>query len=264
MIKYAFKLYLDHATSRQVVPKEIEESNLVNMDLFVLKCGGSFQLIQKLQQEYNLLEETIQKVTIIHKKNQTEFSLCVDNPYLTPVLNQIQRKKIKGYGNYQMEVEVVPITNQTFQKMKEYVLTSLRSNYQDFLTNIYGYQNQFAALMYRYGNIYQAFPEREEDSYEIKSLERELEEKLSIYKNYRGLCIAYRNQERNHGYQRYPSSKSDHSRISRLKISPVIATSSLQLTTQQEANRKNQYSNYLGEEKEEFLEPDELDYQYRL
>lgn len=257
MTKYAFKVYFSDSMSTQVVPKEIEGTELSDMDLFVFKCGSSFEFVERLKKELDFPTKNIDKITIIHTRTQVEFSLCVNNPYLISVLHDIKKRKMRGYGNYEMEVNTVSSHNETFLAMKEYLMNHLRDDYKLFLKDIYHYQNHFEILMNQYGSLYQLYSDSEEEVRRMRELELEIGEKLSIYKNYRGLSIARLNGEKS--YKRYAQIPKEKV-VSNLKIGILVNQPiSLEKTTQEEANQINYYCNYVGEEKEEFLEPEELD-----
>ena len=106
---------------------------------------------------------------------------------------------------------------------------------------------------------YQNNSNTEEEQRNIEQLERQIKEELSIYKNYRGLCIA-RSKAKSIFYTLNKSNSITESKKAKpiIKSTPTIIEEPKM--TQDDANDLNQFVNLVGEEKEEFLEPDEMDY----
>lgn len=261
MAKYVFKVYLSGGSEKIITLPDIENTDLFDMDRYVVENGGYFQLIHKLADNYNLPVNQIEKVTILRLKKEIEFSILSHNPYLEPVLNNLEKKKILGYGNHLTETTVVSRENESFQNMKEYLFKNLKENYQSFLENVYKYHNEFSNLLYRYGSIYHHGIYSEEEIKNVRELELRIETELSIYKNFRGLCLA-RQQSEKYGKSNTHQTKKD-SKVSHLEVKSNIPITKINLQpiaiTQEQANQTNSYINDLGEEKEEFLDPEEIE-----
>lgn len=258
MSKYAFKLYLKNEKNEIVIPKDIEAFDISDMDIYVESFDGYYHFLDQLVQESEISSIMVKKVTILDLKKNLEFSLVLHNPYLKPVFSHLQKKKMKGKGNYFVEQVVIPFNHPSYQEMKEYLFKNIENNYQKFLSTVYTYHNYFAQLLRFYGITYsQNFSNEEEKNYERK-LQLEIEEKLQIYKNYRSLSLTRYRLE--HSIQNTIPKRQPDLKVSNISISPKFLDSPIviQPITQEQANQINSYVNNLDEEKEEFLEPDEI------
>lgn len=254
MAKYCFKVYLSDGSSIKITPSMIDEDHteLSDMDLFVYKCGGEFNLHSLLTKELELGQEHINKIKISQSRSEREFSIISNNPYLTSILTSVKRKKVHGYQNYEMDTMVVTSDNSNYIEMKNYLFENIQGDCNFFLQEVYKYNNEFAKLLYRYGTVYKQGLYSEEDLINIKKLKNKIELGLSIYKNYRGLCKARYEYENKYRYS--PHKKQTTAKENITYRSPEYIEKEV---TQEYLNAINQYVNYLGEEKEEFLDDDE-------
>lgn len=254
MAKYCFKVYLDDDTSVRIVPFNLGSDgvDLAEIDKFVYKCNDSFSLQSVLASELGIGFERIKKISILQPKKNIEFSIIRNNPYLDSVLTTVRRKKITNYQNYEMDAVVVSSDNKSYIDMKKYLFENIEADYKFFLNEIYKYNNEFAKLLYRYGSVYNQGLYSEEDVRSINELKIKIEIGLSIYKNYRGLCKARYEYEKKYfsPYKNKPTRQ-----LTEIKLSnPEYKEKEF---TQTDLNYLNQYTNDLGEEREEFLDIEE-------
>ncbi len=251
MARYGFKVYLKDGDTKTVYFSALEKASLQEMDSFVLE-QGIFALENKLAEELTVLPQEIEKVKILQVRKQTEFSLCIGNPYLNPILMEIKNS------------HKIPTTHPVYQDMKKYLFQNLWSeNYRYFLDEIYSYQNQFHSLLERYCLTYHQYSEGAEDDRYQKELEEDILENLKNYKNYRGLCICRKKQEE----------KAMQTRFSHLKISSQIATTPYHLSssssysflsTEEKVSHYNQkHDEYLSPDEYQMMQGEDEPYQYR-
>lgn len=254
MAKYCFKVYLNDGSSKKVSPSILGTNvELSDMDKFAYKCGSTFELHKILAEELGINLSEINKISIFQLKTELDFSIIINNPYLTSVLTSVERKKIKGYQNYELDTIVVPKDNTNYLEMENYLFKNIEENCRLFLTDIYKYNNEFARLLYRYGTTYNKELYSEEESRNIQELKNKIKLGLSIYKNYRGICKSRYEYETKRNY-------------SKTTTPPKKETQYYKQPEEKEKDfpqiplyQFNQYTNYLGEEKEEFLDIDERD-----
>ncbi len=183
MAKYAFVVYLPNKEKKLIFLKELEKANLQEMDLFVLMHGKN-EVEEMLAKELNVPIQSIEKVGILQIRKSIEFSLCLGNQYLTPILTNM------------MEDHKLLTTHPICQQMKDYLFRYLHSeDYRTFLEKIYYYDNQFHFLLERYCMIYHQTFLGEEEENELKKYENKILDGFKIYKNYRGLCICRKRWE---------------------------------------------------------------------
>lgn len=261
MAKYAFKVYLFNGSNKIITLPDMENTDLFDMDRYVVENGGYFHLISKLANNYGITENQIEKVTILRLKKEIEFSILSHNSYLETALNDLEKKKVLGHGNYLIETTVVSQKSESYKKMKDYLFENLKGDYQMFLNKIYKYHNEFSNLLNSYGSAYHQNTHSEEEMRNIRELELRIETELSIYKNYRGLCLA---RQKSENYINFNLGKvNKDSKVTNLKIKTNIPDTNINLQptpiSQEQANQTNSYVNDLGEEREEFLDPEEIE-----
>jgi len=257
MAKYNFKVYLRDGNSIKMFPSVLDDkkSELSDMDIFVYKCGFDFDLKKLLACELGIGISEIDSVKIIQNKSGREFSVISNNPYLTSILSSLKRKKINNYQSYEMDTIVVPKDNQNYIEMKDYLFKNIELDYQKFLKEVYKYDNEFSKLLYRYGMLLKHVTNSLEDLRDIQELKDKIETGLSIYKNYRGLCKS------RYEYEKYPfySKKSNTNVTVETKICYSNPEYKEKEVTQEDINGLNQFVNDFGEEKEEFLDNEEIE-----
>lgn len=260
MAKYQFNIILTDKNQYETTLEELENAKLSEIDNFVMRIGYS-NLLKLLADKLNISSTKIEYVSIVNNKNKNvRFSIINKNEYLEPVFGDISTKETQRYTKTYRSLEtVISKDNETFKEMYNYLLNQLRTNPEKFLINIYTYKNNFANLLHQYGMSYQNNLNTEEEERNIEELERQIKEELSIYKNYRGLCIA-RSKAKSSFYTLNKSNPITESKKAKpiIKSTPTIIEEPKM--TQNDANDFNQFVNLIGEEKEEFLEPEEMDY----
>lgn len=256
MAKYCFRVYLNDGSSRLIKPSMIDDdsNSLLDMDKFVYKCGDSFNFLNVLALELGIKFGEIDKVKIFQPSKEIEFSLVDNNPYLTPVLLTTTKRKIYNYKNYEMNTMAVPINSDSYIDMKKYLFKNIQDDHNFFLNEVYKYNNEFAKLLHQYGTIYNQGFHQEEDLRNISSLKEKIEAGLSIYKNYRGVCKARYDFEKNITYSQKTTTNNNV-----VEYNHPIPEYKEKEVTQEDINDYNQFINYLGEEKEEFLDNEELE-----
>ena len=152
---------------------------------------------------------------------------------------------------------VISRDNINYLEMEKYLFENLEGNYDLFLTEIYKYNNDFSKLLYRYGNTYNQGLYNEEDFRNIQDLKNKIKLGLTIYKNYRGICKARYEYEtkRNYTKKSTVSAKDVNTYYKELEYRE-------ENFSHDELYQLNQYTNYLGEEREEFLDIDERNCEY--
>lgn len=259
MAKYQFSIILTNNSQHEIILEELENAKLSEIDNFVIRIGYT-KLLNLLADKLNISSANIGNVNIVNSKNKNiRFSIINKNEYLEPVFGDISTKETQRYTKTYRSLEtVISKDNETFKEMYNYLLNQLRTNPEKFLINIYTYKNNFANLLHQYGMSYQNNLNTEEER-NIEELERQIKEELSIYKNYRGLCIA-RSKAKSSFYTLNKSNPITESKKAKpiIKSTPTIIEEPKM--TQNDANDFNQFVNLIGEEKEEFLEPKEMDY----
>lgn len=258
MAKYCFRVYLNDGSSILMKPSMIdnESNSLLDMDKFVYKCGDYFNFLNILSSELEIKFNEIDKVKIFESSKELEFSIVNDNPYLTPVLLTTTKRKVYNYKNYEMNTMVVPINNSSYIDMKNYLFENIQGDCSYFLNEVYKYNNEFARLLNQYGILYNQGLYQEEDLRNINNLKDKIEIGLSIYKNYRGLCKA------RYDFEKRVTHLTQISKNNKQKQEPYnnsIPEYKEKEVTQEDINNFNQFINYLGEEKEEFLDSDEIE-----
>lgn len=259
MAKYCFKLYLNDGSYKMVIPSSLDENQteLSDLDKFVYNCGGSFKLHELLADELNIEFSQIDTISIFQVKTGKEYSVIINNPYLSQAITSVNKKIVKGYQNYDMETMVVSNNSSSYLEMEKYLFNHIESDYQYFLTEIYKYNNQFTRLLYQYGDAYHQKSYNEEELRNLQEQKDKIKQGLSIYKNFRSLCKSRYENEKRYGT---PISKKTPLKEEIVKYSiPEYHEENFPHASLEELN---QYTNKIGEEKEEFLDMDEIESEY--
>lgn len=247
MAKYSFKVYLKNGSSKTIIPASLKNTDLSDFDNFTLNLKDRFKLENTLANELNINSSDITNITILRLTKQVEFSVIYNNKYLLPVITDLKIKTIST-DTYQKNVVAIDQNNSSFLEMKSYLLDNIKNNYQQFLTDIYNYNNEFSKLLYQYGSIYHQVVS-EEDERNLKELENKIYQELSVYKNYRGLC---KSRLKSETYANYKSKNNKSNPVSNLTISKNIKTSA-PYTFDKDLEVAKQTTIY-NEEYDEFLE----------
>ena len=256
MAKYNYKVNLTDGTTKIFNPLTIENVELYHMDKYINDCGDLLSFYKIIGDKLNISSSLIDNIKIIQTSKGIEFSIVSNNPYLKNILLDVEKKKIRNYKNYEMDTMVVSSNNSGFIEMKNFLFNNLENNSTLFFNEIYKYNNDFSSLLYKYSVVYNSSLRNEEDLRNLNELKNKIKIGLSIYKNYRGLCkaryeyenrVVYSSNIRNNNKETYTYT------IPEYKEKEI---------TQEDINRYNNFINYLEEEKEEFLEVDEIESEY--
>lgn len=251
---YSLRITLSDGEIICKVPDGVDKSNSSSFDSYLSKKSSNVFLYSDLKKEFNL-EKNIESVKILDSRTGREYSALNNNKYLTPVLETVKKIDIKLLNeNYTRNTYIVDSNNPGFIEMRNYLLNNLNNDGANFLKNIYKNDNAFSSIMNRYViSINSNF--NEEDSRNIDALRDEVIKALTIYKNYRSVCVARYLYENNYKI------------TTEEKIKPQPKGLGIQFGQFVEINKdndnyKNMYTNDLGEEREEFLDSDEIDESY--
>lgn len=256
IVKYKFKVYLQNGETETIIPNEMKDTKLEDLDRFSIEKGGFLGLCEILGKELSMNPHKIDKITILQLKTGMEFSLISNNQYISAVLSSLQTKKVQRYGNYFIDATIISNNHSSYLEMKDYVFKNLHSNHLKFLNEIYHYQNSFHKLLYQYANAYQQGIYSEEEERNIKELERKITSELSIYQNYRGLSSARKRWEEM--VNRQSQNKYNQKNTTHLQVTSSVTTSPYIMYHVTEENLKNVTITF-NQEYEEFLEPEEYE-----
>lgn len=253
-VKYKFKVYLQNGETETIIPNEIKDANLEDLDRFSIEQGGFLGLCEVLEKELSIHPHQIDKIKILQLKTGMEFSLISNNQYISSVLSSLQTKKVQGHGNYFIDTTVISNDNISYVEMRDYVFENIQGDYSYFLKEIYNYKNQFSKLLYQYGMAYNQGIYDEEEERNIKELERKIALELSIYKNYRGLSIARKRWEER--VNRQIQNKHNQKNVRNLQVTSSVTNNSYTIHPITEEDLKDVIITF-NQEYEEFLEPRE-------
>ncbi len=254
--KYCFKVYLRNGETKKIVPKEMNNMDLQDFDLFSINKGGFFGLCEILSQELSVASYQINKITIDYLKKEREFSLISNNQYILPIVSKLYPQKISSNRNYLIDAILVPKNDPTYLEMKKYLFTNLKTKGAYFLTEVYDYQNQFHDLLSQYQLIYQQGVLSEEDDRNLKELERIISVELSIYQNFRSLSIARKRNEET--IKRNIQKKENQQHTKNLKITNYATINHYSIQPVKEETIKDAVITF-NQKYEEFLEPEEYE-----
>ena len=255
-VKYQFKVYLKNGDMMMIVPSQMKGTDLQDYDLFSIQNHGFFGLTQILGKELSIASTDIDKITILHQRKNIEFSLVTNNPYVSAVIFDLYPKKIPGVGgNYMIDAILVPNDHPSYIEMRDYLFQNLQTDASHFLDEVYTYQNQFHTLLYQYASSLRQSLHTEEEERNIQELKQRIRLELSIYKNYRGLCLARKKYE-----DRIHSSlfsNMNQKSVQNLKITHYATQNLYSMQSSDEDDLTNR-TIIFNQEHEEFLEPEEF------
>lgn len=177
------------------------------------------------------------------------YSVLFQNPYLTEVFsaNAYNRSSRGGY---------ILTDSKPYIEMTKFLFNDLENGGKQFLSK-YDYKNELLEVVKRYVSCY---VETNEDLGEKQKLKLEILKCIKEYKTFRSLCI-YRNKlNRNKGYF---SSSIKASKVKNLQVADSNFSSyDLHLTKEEPKGKPtiiaSVWYNDFGEEREEFLEENEI------
>ena len=257
MKKFQFKVYMKNGSFKFCVPSCIEKDGveLLDYDKYASDCGSLLALSNNLGREFGFDPSSVQTIKIFQNRGELEFSVLYANPYLAPVLEHVSHKKINGYGEHPYDGMVVDNNCSQFIEMKDYLFEQLANNSGIFLNSIYKYPNEFYRLLSQYVTLSNNI-NSEESMIVLRELKDRILKGLSMYKNYRGLCKARNSYE----YSFIPSTKKNNTNWrTPTNIKPKTLEFDPSKFSQEPLYEMNQFVNDLGEEREEFLEIEELE-----
>lgn len=252
--KYCFQVSLQNGDIQKIVPKEMHGNDLQDFDLFSMNHGGFFGLCEILGKELSISPYQITKISIYYPKKNLEFSLVSNNQYLLPVISSLYTKKISSVRNYTFDAVVIPSNHPTYLEMKNYLFTNLETNGSYFLTQVYCYHNHLQNLLYQYESTYKQSTLSEEDDRYLKELEHAIVVELSIYKNYRGLCIARKKYEDH--FKQQIRKRNPQELAKNLTVTSYVTEHPYSMQSMNQETLEN-VTILFNQENEEFLEPEE-------
>lgn len=252
MAKYSYEVTLKTGEIKLVVPEKLATGNLADFDRFIEGIGGTIKFEQYISDKLGISCFDIKGIKILGNTKQIHFALMNGDQYLAPVLNDLKVKAISIPGRYSKTTTTVSTENPAYKEMKKYLYDNIRGDYNYFLSQVYTLNNQFSRLLNSYGYSYQQrMCTSEEDDRNIADLETQINQELSVYKNYRGLCR----------YRTLAETKMDkHIKkgpINNLTIKPDVKVLTPYTFDKDEEVAKQTVS--YNQEYDEFLEPDEYE-----
>lgn len=191
--------------------------------------------------------DIISSFRISIKGKDYSYSTVFQNSFLSPVLNQVvDNKKSRKYE--------VSFHSSSFSDMKRFLFDDLNQGGKIF-SEYYQYHNRLFRLVNKYLS---SSSDNEEDMHQKKLLEEMIVKELTNYKTYRSLCVYRNNLDR-----RINSVYHGVKPVTNVKPKPQIFSSN---TFTLDKENSFSYSGYqqiyvdgLGDEKEEFLDLDEIE-----
>lgn len=246
MKKYVFKVYTNKS-QLEVTLEGLENASLQEMDKFTVENGAYLDLVNTLANKLSIPSEEITRICILSLRKGTEFSIITNNKYLRYFLLNLPNNQ-----------EVTP--TDIYKEMREYLFENLApSKSQNFLDNIYDYNNTFRELLSKYAITNKCSQESEENMNHARRLKIEVDESLKKYKNFRSLCICRsRNEEYYHTLIR---------KTQNLTITPqVLITPNINLNKDLNHSFKSvtERTADFNDESEEFLSPEEYSDAYGM
>lgn len=257
---YKLKITLEDGKVAFVIPEGVNRNSLVSFDNYVSKKGSNFFLFADLKKEF-ALNQNIKNVKIADTRTEIEYSIINNNKYLTPVLETVKKKNVQLSGEpYTRNTDTVDVNNSTFIEMKEYLFKQLKENI-NFLDEIYTNKNTFSMILNKY-IIAINNNHNEEDNRNVNLLESEIIKALSIYKNYRSMCVARYFYEKNLHVKHQSNSTVKNVQINtNVKKNDEVDNQEKRKNYSIDSELSKGYQ-YYGEdgEKEEFLDEDDKRY----
>ena len=178
------------------------------------------------------------------------YSVLFQNPYLKEVFST--NSYSRGYRDAYIES-----SSRVYTEMLKFLFKDLDTGGKQFLTN-YSYKNELMDIVKRYLSFY---VETNEDLVEKEKLKSEILKTIKNYKTFRSLCIYRNNLDKNKGYFN-PMIK--NSKVKNLRVSESEFITSQNYHVKKEEPKRSSttivsvWYNDSGEEREEFLEEDEI------
>lgn len=226
-MKYAFKVNLDNGQTETLIPDGYEDKELSDFDMYVLKYGGKNSFIGKVCNTLGVTRSMIKEV-IINSRSDFGYNLIEENPYFKDIYDNLKEEDTYGAKNYQKKEVVITGNSANFRDMRDYLFYNLRKNGNTLINEIYTRNTELRRLLEKYVSIYNPLSYSEEDNRNINTLERQIVDTLSIYRNYRGMAVSRYN---------YENSKSNTN----------IYISNEELKKEKEIEKYNKYRNSLIE-----------------
>lgn len=253
MAKYCFKVTVNDGNNMGILPSSLsDKSELSDFDNYVYQSGGFLYLCNKLASELNIDSVQISDIKISQIRTGLDFSPIYVNPYLTDVLSSVKKKSIIGYDNYPLDTIVVSTDSDMYKEMKDYLFYNLEKNSDKFFEEIYVNNNKFSDLLKKYVTLYKIEFPSTDDARELSNLNDKILKGLSIYRNYRSLC---KNRYDYENGRVFNANRHDEPVTPVVQKSPEYDPSKF---VQRPLHEMNQFTNDNGEEREEFLEIDEI------
>lgn len=256
MAKFQFKVYMRDGSCKYCIPSCLANTNgeLLDYDKYTSDNYNLLTLSDNLGKEFGFDSSMVQTIKIFQNRGELEFSVICSNPYLTPVLEHVHHNRINGYGAYPYEGMTVDRNCQQFIEMKDYLFEQLTNNSEVFFNDIYQYQNEFNRILSQYVTLSRDI-HGEAGMVVLRELEERITKGLSMYKNYRSLCKA------RFVYEHGPVIRNRNNNANwrtGTDIQPKNPEFDPSKFPQKPIYEVNHFVNDLGEEREEFLEEEEL------
>ena len=231
---------------------------LYQFDMKTMDDGKYRSYLDEMGKEYGLNNTDVKDVKIVCNTKQKKsyyYSIVSNNPYIRSVLSCVISADIQGEGNYTVRRNVIKAESETYEKIKHFLLDSVKNNGMSFINEYYPDEGKIRSLLIKYYDISIQQYRNSEDEAELDRLERRISQELSIYGNYRNFV---KQKYKNENYKTTPvishknidlePSKKTLERVEKENYEKVEKKDSIQ-------NRINDFNR----EYEEFIEPEEYD-----
>lgn len=223
--------------------------DLLDIDKFTNQCG-KWDFIHGLREYLDSKDvDIISSFQISVKGKDYHYSVIFQNPFLKSVLDGVTIKNSsKKY--------VVSSSTSSFMDMKNFLFQELDRGGEQFL-KYYQYHNRLSRLIHQY---LQNFSNNEEDMHQKNLLKSTILQEMTDYKTYRSLCVYRNGLDRKinavyHGIKPKPVSNVKP-RVNNFESNAFTLDKEVSSIY---AGYRQAYVNNSDEEKEEFLEPDEVE-----
>ena len=200
---YMYRVYEEGKGGfRPYVPKNFSEDNaneLLYFDYLTCLAGDPEVFYAKMvKDDKRLAGLNISKVTIGLREAESffEYKPIYDNPYIEEIL-KVEKKTfvyLKANKNSSKKTDkmTIVVESRPFASMKDYILGYLNDKDRSelFFRRIFRSKNSFSELLRRYSITYLTHEGTNEDMMEVSRLEREIENNLKEYKNFRAIAKA--------------------------------------------------------------------------
>lgn len=216
------------------------EMSLIDIDRYT-NAYDFFQFLRMVEEHIDpIAKGCIDTFQIAIKGKTYTYSVCFENPYLEGALKNVRYDSIKRKN-------LIPLNCDPLIEMKDFLFVDLNQGGQKFM-KYYVYKNRLNRLVHRY---LQSYPDCEEDLIKRREIEREIVQEMRDYSTYRSLCL----------YRKKLEYRKD--RYTAIKPAPIPQPikKSIELVTviEEITPRYNSvWENLHGDEREEFLEPEEI------